>query len=486
MGSRSSLPEKICCEYRSKMPIINRIEVPSIIELALNIKKKEFEEMVNFSDIKKGDIYVNLIHYDKNMKNNENFEYYRYFSVKIMGDYDSFDDFNMLKLFITKTNQIPETPSYILMASGSESEDVLKQFHNITFITDIIIFCYEVDKYLYLKEKYTKIKLITKNFREVIKFLLTKRFSDRDLNMDNHLLTTPLITYYDYKKGLFPIHRILSFFFDKNFETFSYYNFEIAKIFIEKSTFEQEVKNKIIKIMKGLINRFCFPEQCIEYYTGEDLCYVFNRALRNFEKFYVEMAYFIGPFYYGIYRYSLLYPKKQLKKEKKILYRDITISRLDLYSYQFCENDIICFPSFTSTTYDEKLNFKPSKNSEKINNKEIDEKSFVKMIITYNPQGVCQPQGVDISDKSHYNEKEILLFPFTFLKIDKVEIHSGKQNDKHLIFMTIINKGDVLEYGLKNKYAFKLSENGTKIVIDYNNKSSCVNNELYYKMGLNL
>ena len=198
--------------YCQIMPIINRIEVPSIKELALNIKKKEFEEMVNFSDIKKGDIYVNLIHYDKNMKNNENFEYYRYFSVKIMGDYDAFDDFNMLKLFITKTNQIPSTPSYILMASGSESEDVLKQFHNITFITDIIIFCYEVDKYLYLKEKYTKIKLKTKNFREVIKFLLTKRFSDRDLNMDNHLLTTPLITYYDYKKALFPIHRILSFF----------------------------------------------------------------------------------------------------------------------------------------------------------------------------------------------------------------------------------------------------------------------------------
>ena len=475
------------CKYKKNMPIIKRFEdsINEIKALNLNIKRKEYEEMINFSDIKKGDIYVNLIHYDKNMKNNENFEYYRYFSVKIMGDYDSFDDFNMLKLFITKTNQIPETPSYILMTSGSESLDVLNEFYNISFITDIIIFCYEVEKYLYLKEKYPKIKLITKNFREVRKFLLTKRFSDRDLSMDNHLLTTPLITYYDYKKALFTIHRILSFFFDKNFETFSNYSFEIAKIFIEKSTFEQEVKNKIIKIMKNLIglDSFSFPEKCIEYYTGEDLCYVFNRALRNFEKFYVEMAYFIGPFYYGIYRYSLLHPIKQLKKEKKILYRDITISRLDLYSYQFCENDIICFPSFTSTSYDENLNFKPSENSKKINNEEIEEKSFAKMIITYNPQGNCQPQGVDISDKSHYNEKEILLFPFTFLKIDKVEIHSGKENDKHLIFMTMINKGDVLEFGLKDKYAFKLSENGTKIVIDKMNNSSCDNNELYYKLG---
>jgi hypothetical protein len=77
------------------------------------------------------------------MKNNENFEYYRYFSIKIMGDYCTFDDFNMLKLFISKTKQIPETPSYILMASGSNSVDILKEFHDIFFITDIIIFCYE-------------------------------------------------------------------------------------------------------------------------------------------------------------------------------------------------------------------------------------------------------------------------------------------------------------------------------------------------------
>ena len=59
--------------------------------------------------------------------------------------------------------------------------------------------------------------------------------------MDNHLQTTPTITYYDYKKGLFAIHRILSYFFDEKFETFSYEDYEVAKIFVENSTFEQEV-----------------------------------------------------------------------------------------------------------------------------------------------------------------------------------------------------------------------------------------------------
>ena len=141
----------------------------------------------------------------------------------------------MLKLFLSKTKQINDPPSYILMISGSESVNILNEFHDIPFISDIIIFCYEKEEYLYLKEKYSKIKLICNKLCEVREFLLTKRFSDRDLNMDNHLLTTPLITYYDYKKGLFPIHRILSYFFDEKFETFSDDDYDVALIFIQES-----------------------------------------------------------------------------------------------------------------------------------------------------------------------------------------------------------------------------------------------------------
>ena len=104
--------------------------------------------------------------------------------------------------------------------------------------------------------------------------------------------------------------------------------FEISKKFLENSTLEEDVKNKIINIMKKLIDTEDFPEKCIEYYTGEDLCYVFNKALRNFEKYYLEMTYFIGPFYYGIFLYSLIHKEKLLQKKTK-LYRDIKMNRLD-------------------------------------------------------------------------------------------------------------------------------------------------------------
>ena len=78
------------------------------------------------------------------------------------------------------------------------------------------------------------------------------------------------------------------------------------------------------------------------------------------------MAHFIGPFYNGIFKYSMKNPENQLKNERKTLYRDIIMNRLDLYSYQFCENDIICFPSFTSTTVLENYDFKPGENAKKL------------------------------------------------------------------------------------------------------------------------
>ena len=476
-GKRNKIETFANCEIS---PIRDRFETSYPLE--------KYKNIISFEDVKKGIFHINLIHYDKNLKNEEKIKYYRYFSINIIGGYYPFDDFCMLKIFIEKLKQIPFSSSYILMISGNEDEKVLEEFHEYDFLVEFIIFK-ATNKDDYIKRKYNKLKLITNKFSKIKKYFKLKKFSKEDLSMDNHLSLTPLITYYDYKKGLFPIHRILAFFFkfeNRNFSRFYYLN---AKEFIKNSVYESETKDKILRIMEDLAKKYSFEDfakACIKYYTGENLCYVFNKALRNFEKFYVEMGYFIGPFYYALFNYALIHEEKALNK-KVILYRDLMMDRLDLYSYRFSENDIICFQSFTSTTLKENLNFKPSKNAKNINNiGDIEEKNFVKMFISYNPSGYCIPQGLDVSEESQFsNEKEILLFPFTFMKIDKVEIHSGTKNDKHYIYLTIINRGDILEEGLNNNYSFKLIENGTKLVIDKNNDLKCDTNELYYKMDFN-
>ena len=141
-----------------------------------NKKEKELNEIISFIDVKKGDLYVNLIYYDKNLKNNEKYEYYRYFTIKIIGDFRPFDDFYMVKLFISKTKEIYHPPCYILLTSEAEVIHILKEFHEVPFITDVIIFCNESDKYLYLKKNYKKIKLISNNFCEIRNFYCLKDF----------------------------------------------------------------------------------------------------------------------------------------------------------------------------------------------------------------------------------------------------------------------------------------------------------------------
>ena len=53
------------------------------------------------------------------------------------------------------------------------------------------------------------------------------------------------------------------------------------------------------------LRRFCnnniFVEKAIRAYTGESsFCYLFNRAMRNFSKGLMLMAYFMGPFLFGL------------------------------------------------------------------------------------------------------------------------------------------------------------------------------------------
>ena len=172
---------------------------------------EKFKNIISFEDVKKGKFHINLIHYDKNLKNKENIKYYRYFNIKTIGGYYPFDDFVMLKTFITKLNQVPFSPSYILMISGNDFEKILEEFHKYDFLIEFIIFN-EINKYDYMINKYNKLKLITNEFSKITKYFKLQKFSKEDLSMDNHLSMTPLITYYDYKKALFPIHRILAFF----------------------------------------------------------------------------------------------------------------------------------------------------------------------------------------------------------------------------------------------------------------------------------
>ena len=97
-----------------------------IMDCAVRVRFEElysdekFKEIINFEEIKKGELYVNIIYYDKDIRKEENMKYYRYFSIDTIGGYYPFDDFEMIKLFITKLNEMSYKCSYIIIISGKK------------------------------------------------------------------------------------------------------------------------------------------------------------------------------------------------------------------------------------------------------------------------------------------------------------------------------------------------------------------------------
>jgi len=91
--------------------------------------------------------------------------------------------------------------------------------------------------------------------------------------------------------------------------------------------------------------------------------------MRNFEKGLISLAYYMGPFLYGLNKYVYDNPRDFAFKENMVLFRNIECSILDFYLYAINRNHIICFPSITSTST-EPQQFKTTNLAKKVNKNE--------------------------------------------------------------------------------------------------------------------
>lgn len=181
--------------------------------------------------------------------------------------------------------------------------------------------------------------------------------------------------------------------------------------------------------------------------------------MRNFEPGLMLIAYFMGPFLFGVNKYVKDNPSFGFSKDMT-LYRIIKCSKIDFYLYKLNINHIICFPSITSTS-SKPINFEPSSLSNNINNKNLKSKEIVKikMIFNYKHDDENKSPGIIIEDRrghdgtylSKYpNEKEVILFPFTFAKILKIESGVENGNKIEIVYLDIINRKTYLEYTLRD------------------------------------
>ena len=210
-------------------------------------------------------------------------------------------------------------------------------------------------------------------------------------------------------------------------------NYDIIEDYIENTKLEEEKRNNLKNMFSELKDQDNFVELAIKKYTEESkFWYLLNRTMRNFDEGLISYAYFMGPFLYGLNKYVKENPIPFAFRQDMTLYRYLICPKLDFYLYKINLNHIICFPSITSTTINKDRVFHPTENAQKTNNIDLskDDNVNVKMIFKYkhNPGNIspgiiiCDNKGKDGGYLSkHPKEDEVILFPFTFVRIISIE-----------------------------------------------------------------
>jgi hypothetical protein len=482
--------------------IQNKEEQNDLLSTFVVIEKDEFndnaknnlpidENDFNTNYLKREELHVNLIYFDLNMTNKENYIYFNNLKVDIIGGFHAIDDLNILNNYLEKikNKDIP----FIIISSGTSGKDVIKISQNYSFVKEVIIFCkkYEYNKH-YIDEYPGYVKAVLTSIRKVYDYIKTFGadkykegiekylhedkyiFSTEEIKMDKQLQQCPLISAREYDRCYFLVHKIYSQFFgdmNNKFELPKFKTENLNKIleYLNNFNFEKEKdRNDLINAFNKLVNIKTndeFVEKSIREYTGETMfCYLFNRVMRNFEKGLISFAYYMGPFLYALNKYVKNNPNFAITKKTK-LYRIIQCSNLDFYQYKLNLGHIICFPSITSTS-SIPIKFKPTKLAKNINiNNEGNEMIKIKMQFKYQPKKGNISPGIIIEDKKakdgnflsrHPKEKEVILFPFTFAKISEIKSKIEEGNKIQVIKFEIINRDSYLEYTLRDNFEKRL------------------------------
>ena len=430
--------------------------------------------------IKRNKLFINLIYYDLNITSKENYDYYINFKIDVVGGFYAIDNIDILKKYLD-TIQLKNIP-FIVISTGSSGKEVINLCLKYLFVKEVIIFCsnYKYNKH-YLEDYPGYVKKVFTDIEPIYDYLKNFSFSQsakgienyftyEQIKMDRQIEQCPLIVSKEYDQCYFLVHRAYSHFFgnmldDKNpFHDSKCLNMTRILDYCFQYVEDEDMRVKFFDIFKGLndfqLNNNIFVEKAIRAYTGESaFCYMFNRAMRDFFQGLTLIAYFMGPFLFGLNKYVKDNPSFAFSKNMT-LYRNISCKTIDFYLYKLNLNHIVCFPSITSTSSKPK-EFEPSKLANKINNINIDDNEIIKikMIFNYKHKSENKSPGIIIEDKKGYDgkyiskhpqENEVILFPFTFAKIVKIESGLEKGKEIKIIYFDIINRETYIEYVLKD------------------------------------
>ena len=460
----------------------------------------------NFEVINKKDFLsanVNVIFYDKGIISNLD-THLNFIKIKriVKGAIFGTDDSDLFKRVIELIKS-GGSPPFILIISGSLAEQVLPEIHNEEFIRSVLIFCFDIEKYSKLKEKYKKIKMVERDdFENIIKFLKNeKMILAQNKKGSKFLKNYPLITFSEYENYFYEYHHIIS----------DQYSSKALNLTEEDKNnflrYVNERKNDAKIILDNLKNDENFHKNIINIYTKESpICYVLNKELRQLDiKTYYKINKYAASTLFSLYKYYQ--ENKKTGDVEKILYRALNLKLADILLYKVCEGEVICYPGFTSACIsaitpdkfieeeEESDNTKNKVKKKKTIDKDLllakkmqdeserlpsslgqeiaydfEEEEIVQeeqkkrivdcvdIIFENNQEKDGYPSAINISELSDKKFEEERLFPaFSFFKIKKVIIKTGTKENPHEIYLEVIQK----KYNLEEKM-----HNGERIYLD--------------------
>ena len=412
-------------------------------------------------------VQCNFIYHDESFlrRKEEVYSDCEFFQRHINGAFILTFDKNSFCTAMEEIKKNGENEQFDLIVTGSSTIKIMEIiiiYEYLQCFKNIFIFTFSPDKYLGLKNTNEKIKEIFFDKGELIDYI-------QEHNEDRPIYQlTKLISYDDYLYKYHILHEMISEQYGKYTE--DCYNAAISviqdflywypQLNIETSDNFEGTK---IELLIGTLQNFkdisSNEKNLIKIYTRSTGSFYndFNKWLRELDPFaYKKISWFIAALMYQLNRYGNVHGLT----ESKTLYRGIKMNYTDLLLYKRFEGRIVCFPSFTSSTEKkevaENFNEKDGDTLEDRKNKKV---FFVTMVINYKFSNNFIYSAIDISQCSDYpNEEERLFPPFTFFKLNKLNIDYNNYTSS--IELDSIGRKEILEKRIRNGNILKYNKLG--------------------------
>ena len=427
---------------------INNNEIDNIDNNKNNINNNSINKNMN-NNYK---IAINAIYLDENIK----FE-----GMDIVNDCNALqngikgtviltNNLENLELLLKTISKNNAKSKFVLIVNGSSADNTIKflkknKLHSM--FLKACIYTKNIKKYSKIKEYYSDfIEKICIDCKSVLKFIKETSEKYKDENEQYYINT--IINWISYHEQFYPLHSFLSIYYgDESEKSFSL-NYSVIEGLIKEKDFSNEAKEGLLRSLQDFseLKNKNYEKIIISYLKDDNLAKVLNSFLMEKNPvIYQKVAYFAGNLMYCLVEYG----KKAQKgiNSTNIFYRGLQLNIIEVLEFLKNRNYKITFPYFVSLVDKKELVEISSKRN--MSDKDRKAKGFYSVImkISYLHEGF-EPSIFNIKDLSPYpDEEDYILLPFTFLKVNKINIDS----DKYIadIELEVVGKNEILEYKIR-------------------------------------